>query len=216
MARIARVVAPGVPHHITQRGNRRQEVFFSDDDYSEYLHLLAEWSEKAALRIVAYCLMPNHVHVIAIPEVENSLHLAFKETHRRYSCRINLRQGWRGYLWQGRFASYPMDESYTHCALSYVENNPVRAGLAAVPEDWRWSSAATRRSKTSTTSPVKLAILHSPSTSQDSLVVLEEVFRQHERTGRPLGDEHFLNFLEDKCQRILKPLRRGPKPKDKS
>jgi len=111
MARIARVVALGVPHHITQRGNRRQQTFFGSDDYAAYLDLMAEWCGRRGIEIGAYCLMPNHVHLIAVPESEDGLRRGIGEAHRRYSRRINFREGWRGHLRQGRFASYPMDET---------------------------------------------------------------------------------------------------------
>ena len=112
MPRIARVVAPGMPHHITQRGNRRLQTFFSDNDYRTYIDLMKEWCDTRGVEIWAYCLMPNHVHMIAIPETRESLKLAIGEAHRRYSRMINFREGWKGHLWQGRFASYVMDEKY--------------------------------------------------------------------------------------------------------
>ncbi len=112
MTRLARVVAAGYPHHITQRGNRRQEVFFGDEDYQAYIDLLGTWCSHYGVGIWAYCLMPNHVHLIAVPESEEGLTPAISEAHRRYSRRINFREGWRGHLWQGRFASFPMDEPY--------------------------------------------------------------------------------------------------------
>ena len=129
MARIARVIAAGIPHHITQRGNRRMQTFFGDDDYRAYIALLAEWCRKCRVQIWAYCLMPNHVHLIAVPESEDALRLGIGEAHRRYSRMINFRNNWRGHLWQGRFASFPMDETYLLAAARYVEMNPVVAGL---------------------------------------------------------------------------------------
>ncbi len=108
MARLARVVVPGVAHHVTQRGNRRQVTFFNDDDYVEYLSLLGEWCGRCAVEVWAYCLMPNHVHLIVVPDSEDGLRRALGETHRRYTRRINFREGWRGYLWQGRFGSFAM------------------------------------------------------------------------------------------------------------
>ncbi len=112
MARLARVVAAGFPHHITQRGNRRQEVFFGDEDYQAYIDLLATWCSHYGVAMWAYCLMPNQVHRIAVPKSVDGLTPALSEAHRRYSRHINFREGWRGHLWQGRFASFPMDEPY--------------------------------------------------------------------------------------------------------
>ena len=114
---------PGVPHHVTQRGNRRQKTFFTKEDYSAYLNLMADWCGQFGVEIWAYCLMPNHVHLIAVPEREDSLAQAIGEAHRRYTRRINFRKGWRGHLWQGRFSSYPMDDVYLMAAVRYVELN---------------------------------------------------------------------------------------------
>ena len=140
MPRQARVVIPGVPHHVTQRGNRRQQTFFSDADYLAYLHLAAEAFGEAGVEVWAYCLMPNHIHLIAVPPSPGALAGAVGTTHLRYTRRINLRERWTGYLWQGRFASFPMDEEYLMTCARYVGLNPVRAGLAARAIDWPWSS----------------------------------------------------------------------------
>lgn len=141
MAGLARVVAPGIPHHITQRGNRRQETFFCTEDYQAYIALMREWCRACAVEVWAYCLMPNHVHVIAVPDSGDGLRRAIGEAHRRYTRRVNFREGWRGHLWQGRFASCPMEEPYLLAAARYIEQNPVRAGLAARPGEYPSSSA---------------------------------------------------------------------------
>lgn len=130
-----------MPHHVTQRGNRRQQVFFGDDDYEAYRTLLAEGCRAVGVAIWAYCLMPNHVHLILVPRDPDGLRAALGEAHRRYSRLISFREGWRGYLWQGRFASFPMDESYLLGCARYVEHNPLRAKLVRRAGDWRWSSA---------------------------------------------------------------------------
>ena len=121
MARLARVILPGYPHHIIQRGNRRQDVFFCDDDYLYYLDLLKGWCEQENLEVWSYCLMTNHVHLIVCPYKNSNLSRAIGEVHRRYTCMINFREKWRGYLWQGRFSSFPMEESWLLKAASYVE-----------------------------------------------------------------------------------------------
>ena len=164
------------------------------------------------MAVWAYCLMPNHVHIIAVPSHENSLHAALGEAHRRYSCRINFREGWRGHLWQGRFASYPMDEAHTLRALRYVALNPVRAGLAAKAEDWRFSSARAHLCGVAdalldTAALAELAIDWELHLQESEL----ELFRRHERTGRPLGDAGFIQKLEWMCKRPLVPEKRGPK-----
>src|SRR5688572_22130025 len=140
MPRLARLVVPGVPHHVTQRGSRRQIVFFSFDDYRSYLRLLGGHCLEAGTAIWAWCLMPNHVHLILVPAGTDGLRAAMAATHRRYTLGINRREDWHGHLWQERFASFPMDEAYLLACARYVELNPVRAGLVARPEQWLWSS----------------------------------------------------------------------------
>ena len=218
MARLARVVAAGVAHHVTQRGNRRQTVFFNDDDYDAYKTLLAEGCREAGVEVWAYCLMPNHVHLILVPGSEAGLRDALAEAHRRYSRRVNFREGWRGYLWQGRFASVPMDDDHLMAAARYVELNPVRARLAAHPQDWRWSSARAHLAERDD-GVVKVAPLLSR--AQDWAAFLSgdpepQVFaaiRAGERTGRPLGDADFTQALEHRLGRVLARRKPGRKPR---
>ena len=219
MPRIARVIAPGCPHHITQRGNRRQETFFCVEDYSAYKRVMSEWCARHGVAIWAYCLMPNHVHLIAVPESEDGLRQAIGEAHRRYTRMINFREAWRGHLWQGRFASFPMDERHLLAAARYVELNPVRAGIAARPEDYRWSSASAHMSgqddELVKASPLIEMVgdweefLSGGLDDHDA-----EILRRHERTGRPLGDEGFVGRLERTLERVLRRKKPGPaKPK---
>lgn len=217
MARIARVVAPGFPHHITQRGNRRQQTFFSNDDYRAYIDLMADWCDWYKVAIWSYCLMPNHVHFIAVPNDEDGLRLAIGETHRRYTRRINFRHGWRGHLWQGRFASYPMDETHLLAAARYVELNPVRSKLCAQPEDYLWSSAAYHVDGKD--DPL---IKHSPLIemvgdwksylTETPCVSMAAALKEAERTGRPLGSGKFITELENLLGRKLNKKKPGPKP----
>ena len=147
---MARVVVPGYPHHVTQRGNRRQQTFFEEADYEAYTGLMAEWCQQCGVRIWAYCLMPNHVHLIAVPEDEEGLRRAIGEAHRRYTRHVNFRQGWRGHLWQGRFASFVMDDDHLLAAARYIELNPVRAKLVRKPHRYRHSSAPRHTLKVAT------------------------------------------------------------------
>ena len=140
MPRQARVVVPGLPHHVTQRGNRRQPTFFCNGDYRVYLDIAAEVFGPLGVEVWAYCLMPNHVHLIAVPGDETSLAKAMGETHARYTRFINRRENWTGHLWQGRFGSRPMDEAHLYRCVRYVGLNPVDAGLVARAVDWPWSS----------------------------------------------------------------------------
>jgi putative transposase len=218
MARLARVVVPGVPHHVTQRGNRRQETFFTDEDYAAYLALLGEWCGRCGVAIWAYCLMPNHVHLIAVPDSEDGLRRGLGEAHRRYTRRINFREGWRGHLWQGRFASYPMDERYLLRAARYVELNPVRAKLWRAPWRWRWSSAAAHVAGRDDALEQVTPLLERVKDWRAFLTeVLEpeeaELLRRHERTGRPLGESAFLDRIERTLGRTVHPAKRGPKPR---
>src|SRR5215213_5403582 len=119
MPRASRLVFPGFPHHATQRGNRRQRTFFHEEDYALYLNQLRFWCRKAGTAVWAWCLMPNHVHLVLVPERPDGLAAALAPVHRRYSWTINQREGWRGFLWQGRFASVPMDEAHRHACLRY-------------------------------------------------------------------------------------------------
>ena len=140
MARLARIVIPDVAHHVTQRGNRRLPVFFSDDDRAAYLGLVADAAKANDTTCLAWCLMDNHVHLILVPRSGDGLRATLGEAHRRYTRMVNFREGWRGHLFQGRFASYPMDEAHMMAAVRYVENNPVAAGLVQSYLEWHYGS----------------------------------------------------------------------------
>ena len=142
MPRKQRLVFAGIPHHITQRGNRREPVFFSYDDRQCYLEWLTQYSQQHGLEILAYCLMTNHIHLVAVPETIDSMHLVMRPLNMRYAQRINRAFGWYGHLWQGRFYSSPLDDAHLWQALRYVERNPVRAGMVQYARDYTWSSAA--------------------------------------------------------------------------
>ncbi|MDH3912557.1 MAG: transposase [Rhodospirillales bacterium] len=218
MARFARVVVPGVPHHVTQRGNRRLDTFFNDGDYRAYIDLLAEHAATAGVAVWAYCLMPNHVHLVLVPQDADGLRRALGEAHRRYTRRVNLREGWRGHLWQERFHSFAMDEGHLLAAARYVELNPVRAGLARRARDWRWSSARAHLAGKDDALVQVAPLLElvpdwraflAGGLAEDAL----EAIRRHARTGRPLGSAAFLEALEARLDRALRPGKRGRKPK---
>jgi len=142
MPRRARIVVPGVPHHVTQRGNHRQPVFLKPGDPAAYLSLLLEYSRKFSVEVVAYSLMRNHVHHVVVPEDLEGLQRLFKAVHGSYAQRVNRMHDQSGHLWQGRYFSSPLDSNYFLTAVRYVELNPVRAGLVGKAEDFEWSSAA--------------------------------------------------------------------------
>lgn len=135
------MVIPGIAHHVVQRGNRRQNLFFDDADRRAYLRLLAAACQRHGTRCLAWCLMDNHVHLILIPADADGLRAPLASVHTAFSQRVNRRQSVSGHLFQGRFASYAMDDAHLMVAARYVENNPVAAGLVARAEAWRWSSA---------------------------------------------------------------------------
>jgi len=218
MARIARVVVPDFPHHIVQRGNRRQQVFFDENDYKNYLDLLYVHSRESKLDILTYCLMPNHVHLVVIPKNIESLSKAIGETHRKYTRHINFREKWRGYLWQGRFSSHALDEKYLLAATRYILNNPVKANIVKDPWDYGWSSVRhhlnIEKSLLINDALFKGLItdwrgfLKSGSKEEDIKAIT-----LHERTGRPLGNTNFIEMLENSIGKSLKKKKPGPKRK---
>lgn len=142
MPRQARTVFSGIPHHITQRGNRREDVFFNDEDRLAYLAWLQQYCLVFDVEVLAYCLMSNHIHLVAVPASDDGLQRVLKPLHMRYAQRINRARGWTGHLWQGRFFSSPLDDAYLWAVVRYVERNPVRAAMVQRAEQYRWSSAA--------------------------------------------------------------------------
>lgn len=209
MPRIARIVIPDCPHHVIQRGNRRQTTFFSDSDKALYLNLLKRHGEKAGVSVLAYCLMDNHVHLIAIPKTKESFARGIGETHRRYTTIINTREDWKGYLWQGRFISFPLDEPHFYSAVRYAERNPVRAGIVTRAEQYPWSSARAHVRKLG--DPLLSNIGQFLSIRNWARYLREpdkeafiEQMKRSERTGRPLGDEAFLIRLEEITGRRLR------------
>ena len=218
MARLARLVIPGMPHHVTQRGNRRQETFFNEGDYAAYLELMVEWCREEGVEVWGYCLMPNHTHLIAVPASEQSLRRAIGEAHRRYTRRINFREKWRGYLWQGRFASFVMDEPYLLAAARYVELNPLRARLVGSAAEWPWSSArgtsggVTTRWSRSARCWRWLAIGRDCSTVLCGKRNWQSCVGTAEQ-GVRWGTRLFLERLEDMVGRVLRPQKAGRKPK---
>jgi len=216
MARIARVIVEGYAHHITQRGNRRLQTFFNEEDYAEYLRLMAEWLTKRDVSVWAYCLMPNHVHLLVVPATEDGLRRGIGEAHRRYSRRINFREGWRGHLWQGRFSSFILDDDHMLAAARYIERNPVAAGLVEAPWDYPWSSARAHlegRDDILVRVQPLLEIVEDwrDFIGQETTKEIVRTIQQHERTGRPLGDEAFVDALEQKTRRDLRRKKTGPK-----
>ncbi len=216
MARFPRIVVPGVPHHVTQRGARRMQVFFSEDDYRSYILILERLARRHALHVWAYCLMPNHVHLIVVPSTKDGLAKPLGQTHHRYALEINRRHLWTGHLWQERFASFPMDEPHLLAAIRYVLLNPVRAGLAPSATAWPHSSARAHAlgkadplvDRNPATERIEDWDLYLKESSNEET----EAFRRHSRIGRPLGSESFIDRLEKLTGRRLRPRKVGRKP----
>jgi putative transposase len=218
MARLARVVAAGSPHLVTQRGNRGQKVFFSDSDYELYLELLAEGARGARTAVWAYALLPDRVHLLLVPSDEDGLRAALGESHRRYTRAINDRKNWRGFLWQGRFASFPTDEGHVLSCAKFIETSPVLRKLAKRPRDYRWSSAGAhltgRDDEVVRVKPLLDRVdnwrrfLAQPLSEEE-----RETIRAHESTGRPLGSPSFVGRLEKRLGRTLARQKPGPKPR---
>ncbi|HBS27767.1 MAG TPA: transposase [Gammaproteobacteria bacterium] len=223
MPRLARSVFSDIPHHITQRGNRQEDVFFSDKDREIYLKWLAEYCQKWKVDILAYCLMTNHIHLILKPKTKNRLQQVLKPLHMRYAQRINKSNGWKGHLWQGRFFSSPLDEAYTWSAIRYVERNPVRAKMVKEAEDYSWSSAPARCGLVE--NPLLMSLdsfgevvttdgwsdwLALPEDEQTSRIIDRNVEK-----GLPCGTDRFIETLEKLAERPLKYFPQGRPPKKK-
>ncbi len=141
MPRNPRIVLPGIPHHVTHRGNNRQDIFNTHDDYIKYLTYLKSDLDANKSRLVAYCLMSNHVHLIIIPSNQKSLSKIIGSTHGHYTQYFNRENKTSGHLFEGRFHSCPLDKNHLIHAARYVERNPIRAGLVKIPWEYPWSSA---------------------------------------------------------------------------
>src|ERR1017187_793371 len=213
MPRLARVVSPGLAHHVTQRGNYRQSVFGNDEDRVTYLALISEYCKPARLRLIGYCLMTNHVHLIVVPERDDSLARGLGQAHCRYAHCVNARRHSTGHLWQNRFYSTVMDESHLLAAMRYVERNPVRAGMVADAAAYRWSSAVADLSGLDATGSLDLrywAARISREEWHSELGITEDpdelaAIRTQTATGRPLGSEKFVAELERNMRRVLEP-----------
>ncbi len=213
MPRRARIVLPGLAHHVTQRGNNRQDVFLVDEDREVYLRLLGEQCRKHGVSVLAFCLMTNHVHLVLTPAREDSLNLAVGRTHYVYTQYVNRLHGRSGHLWQGRFSSSPMDEAYAVSAVRYVERNPVRAKMTRMPWTYRWSSAAVHTGARDAAGLLDLKAwdqLTNGLNWKEHLTKPEDeeitaALRFNTRIGRPLASDSFLSKLEHKLNRRLRP-----------
>jgi len=212
MPRLARTVFAAVPHHVTQRGNRREDVFFNDEHRTRYLEWLEDYCQRYHVEVLAYCLMTNHVHLVLVPATETGLQQVLKPLHMRYAQRLNRERGWNGHVWQGRYFSSPLDERYTWAAIRYVECNPVRAEIVSKAERYPWSSAAAHCGlRADTLLTTDASWLKKFQTIENWSSWLAEGERTEERTklrrnvekGLPCGAESFIHQLGQQAGRAL-------------
>lgn len=221
MPRIARATAKDYPHHVTQRGNYQQPVFKDEENFIQYKTWLKEYSQRYGLKIWAYCLMNNHVHFVCVPLKDDSLSRTFNTLHMRYSQYFNKKKGAKGHLWQGRFFSCILDERHLHAAIKYIEKNPVRAKIVRSPEEYIWSSARYHVNKEQ--DPLLDGDCHLEAEIKNWLLFLKEKdddqviedIRKNSLTGRPCGDDTFIQTIEGLLGRKLKAMVRGRPRKEK-
>ncbi|MDD2737106.1 MAG: transposase [Desulfuromonadaceae bacterium] len=216
MPRIARVIATGYPHHITQRGNNRATVFFDDEDRQTYLKLLVGYSEKHLVQIWAYCLMNNHIHLLAVPETETSLARGIGLTNQVYTQYLNRKLNQSGRIWQNRFFSCVVENNQCLWAVArYIERNPLKVDLVKNAESYRWSSAKAHLTgssdillgATSWLSPEEQNTYAEFVATEDDET--DNTIRKATRTGRPFGSESFVDLLEFQLKQPLKANKRG-------
>jgi REP-associated tyrosine transposase len=219
MARKARLVAPGIPHHATQRGNNRQNVFLSDDDRRFYLDTLRDKCALHGVSLLGYCLLSNHVHLIAVPQRPDSLAQALGRTHGAYAQRFNRLHRASGHLWQNRFFSCALGPSHLLSALAYVDLNPVRARLAERAEDYAWSSARTHLNGLDADPLLdswlwsELGLAGQPYDPSAGSKKFGAELGDATQSGLPLGDAAFIDRMERRFTRTLRRQPPGPKPK---
>lgn len=221
MPRIARVCAIDYPHHITQRGNNREAVFFDNEDREFYLKALSRYSQQWEFDIWAYCLMTNHVHILSVPKRKESLARGIGSTNLVYTQYMNRKYKRSGRLWQNRFFSTIVeDDPYLWAVVRYIERNPVRVGLVQRAEDYKWSSCKAH------VLGFKDSILTGKGwLEEDNVQAYKEFLRNDDKeieksirnattTGRPLGSVSFTQLLEKELGRSLLPKKAG-RPKKK-
>lgn len=212
MPRTARIVIPDVPYHVVQRGNNRQDVFFVDDDHRMYLWFLARYAREFGLRVLGYCLMTNHVHLVAVPETKEALAVVMGRTDGRYTQYVNQLHGRSGHLWQNRFYSCALDEKHEVAAMRYLEQNPVRAGMVRKPWRYKWSSAAAHVGGKDVASLLDLGAWRKDWSERTWRRMLDESIedptvesiRRHTSRGRPLGTDSFVSKVERLVGRRLR------------
>lgn len=212
MARQARVTLAGIPHHVSQRGNRGEPVFFEKADFESYRAFMAAQCAEHNIEIWAYCLLPNQIHLIAQPHRPDDLARAIGEAHRRYTCYINEKKAWRGHLFQDRFDSYAMDEGALTDAAHFIETLPVMARIAPKAGNYLWSSAKAHLQNRDDSFVVPQKPLLDRVSDWEAFLsmplprkIMDDIAR-HLQTGRPRGGNHFLNDVEQTLGRRVRAL----------
>jgi len=224
MPRSNRIVVPGLPHHITQRGNGRANVFDCDQDRTVFLDLLAGYSLQYGLSLWGYCLMSNHFHLVAVPRREDAAAKALGRLESDYARFLNVRRRTSGHLWQARYHSVAMEPAHCWRALAYIECNPVRAGMTSAAADYPWSSAAARMGSVMVPAWLDLGPWSQRWTRTDWLCMLadgsvDEITRVELQeatfSGRPMGDA-LVERLEKELNRRLRRGKAGRPPKERA
>jgi putative transposase len=222
MPRHPRIVLPGRPHHVTQRGNNGREVFFSDADREIYLSLLKGYAADYSVDVLGFCLMTNHVHLIAVPNTGTGLAKALGQTHNDYSRWLHIRRRESGHLWQNRYFSCPLDNAHTWAALAYIERNPVAAALVPRAEDWPWSSARYHLGLADVPAWLDVNLWSQnwgPGLWRSAIdkglgeAGIRVRLQEATRIGRPLGNDEFVTNCETQSGLHLRKRKPGPKPK---
>jgi len=222
MPRIARIIAPGYPHHVTQRGNNRAQVFFDNEDRQTYVGLLAKYAQKYSLQIWAWCLMDNHVHLLVVPENETSLARGIGLTNMVYTQCLNRKLRQSGRIWQNRFFSCVVENNeYLWSVVRYIERNPLKVGLAVRVEDYRWSSAKAHLSGAKDDLLTQPDWLDASARADYAYFISVEdeeqnnAIRKATRTGRLFGSEGFIDNLEYELNRQIRNRKAG-RPRKKN
>ena len=216
MSRIARIVVPDYPHHVTQRGNNRSFVFYDNEDRENYLDILGNYARRYFLQIWAYCLMGNHVHLLVVPEKEDSLARGIGLTNQVYTQYLNRKLKQSGRVWQNRFFSCIIEsDQYLWAVARYIERNPVKAGLVVRAEEYRWSSAKAHMTGS------RDSLLHVPGWLEAGELAAyadflnnadnetDQAIRKATSAGRLLGSDVFIDEMETALNRSLRPNKPG-------
>ena len=221
MPRLARIVIPGCPHHVTQRGNHRRNVFFADSERDFYLTLQRKYFLLWHVQCAGYALMTNHTHHVLVPGQADSLARGVGRLNNDFARWQHIQRNLTGHLWQNRFFSCPTDEDHFWMALRYIELNPVRTGLVKCPWEWPWSSALAHVTGRDTTGLLDMDLWRQRFNGDQWKTFLEaglddegtnDLLRLATRTGRPLGSEEFILRLEALTGKRLRRQKPGPKP----